>query len=93
MSDDDAQRLLDQFPQRSEEGGGDGSIDGPVIDGQVSAMVVPTVTWSPRTTGWRTASPMARMAACGGLITAVNCRMPYMPRLLTVKVLQESSSG
>ncbi len=30
-------------------------------------MVVAMVTWSSRATGWRTASPTARMAACGGI--------------------------
>ena len=56
-------------------------------------MVVPMVTWSPCTTGWRVASPAARIAAWSGVIIAVNCPMPYIRRLLMEKVAQESLSG
>ena len=41
---------------------------------------------------WPT-SPTARIAACGGLITASKRRMPYIPRLETVNVPPQSSAG
>ena len=34
-----------------------------------------------------------RIAACGGLITAVNASTPYMPRFETVNVPPETSGG
>mmetsp|Transcript_1425 Transcript_1425/g.3501 ORF Transcript_1425/g.3501 Transcript_1425/m.3501 type:complete len:239 (+) Transcript_1425:132-848(+) len=37
--------------------------------------------------------PTARMHACGALMMAVNCLMPNMPRLETVKVPPMNSSG
>src|SRR5881398_2805380 len=46
-----------------------------------------------RTTGRGVSSPTARIAACGGLITATNRRMPYIPRFETVNVPAESSGG
>ncbi len=36
---------------------------------------------------------MARIAPCGGLITASNCVMPYMPRLEMLKLPPWYSSG
>mmetsp|Transcript_9016 Transcript_9016/g.28346 ORF Transcript_9016/g.28346 Transcript_9016/m.28346 type:complete len:200 (-) Transcript_9016:333-932(-) len=39
------------------------------------------------------APPIARMAACGGLIIAVKCLTPNMPRLETVNVPPWNSSG
>ena len=38
-------------------------------------------------------APTARIAACGGLITAAKFSMPNIPRLETVKVPPESSGG
>ena len=38
-------------------------------------------------------APTARIAACGGLITAEKLSIPYIPRLETVKVAPESSGG
>src|SRR4051794_8141292 len=39
-----------------------------------------------RATGVSTVAPTARIAACGGLITATNCSMPNMPRFEIVNV-------
>ena len=39
------------------------------------------------------AAPQARMALLGGLMIAVKCSTPNMPRLLTVKVLSAMSSA
>ena len=38
-------------------------------------------------------APTARIAACGGLITAAKLSIPNIPRLETVKVAPESSGG
>jgi len=46
-----------------------------------------------RTTGCSVIAPTARIAACGGLMTAVKWVTPYMPRLETVKVPPPSSGG
>ena len=50
-------------------------------------MTLRTTTSPSRTTGSVFDAPTARMQASGGLMMAVNSSMPYMPRLLTVKVL------
>src|SRR5450759_5919325 len=59
----------------------------------VTLIVVPGTTAPSRTTGSALAAPTARMAASGGLITAVKWSTPNMPRLLTVKVPPVNSSG
>ena len=46
-----------------------------------------------RTTGCSTSAPTARIAACGGLITAVKLLTPYIPRLETATVPPDSSGG
>jgi len=56
--------------------------------------MVGRATSSPsRETARSVMAPMARIAACGGLMTAVKPLMPNMPRLETVKVPPESSGG
>ena len=45
------------------------------------------------TAGRFSSLPTVRIAACGGLMIAVNCSMPNMPRFETVKVPPESSGG
>jgi hypothetical protein len=45
------------------------------------------------TTGLFSSLPTVRMAACGGLMIAVNCSMPNMPRFDTVNVPPDSSGG
>jgi hypothetical protein len=59
----------------------------------VSAMTWPTTISPSRTTGVASSDPTARIAACGGLITAVKPLMPNMPRFETVKVPADSSGG
>jgi hypothetical protein len=56
-------------------------------------MIGRTVTSPSRTTGRSVSSPTARIAAWGGLITAVKRLMPNMPRFETVKVPDDSSGG
>src|SRR6478735_8344520 len=51
------------------------------------------VIWPSRTTGRSAIAPTARIAACGGLITAEKPSIPYIPRLETVNVAPESSGG
>src|ERR687895_282792 len=46
-----------------------------------------------RTTGRSAIAPTERIAAWGGLITALKFDTPYIPRLETVKVPPESSGG
>ena len=46
-----------------------------------------------RTTARGSILPTARIAACGGLMTALNSVTPNMPRFETVKVPPESSGG
>src|SRR5680860_1330217 len=46
-----------------------------------------------RTTGRSSTAPTARIAACGGLITAEKPSIPYIPRLETVKVAPELSGA
>src|SRR5579862_5115671 len=45
-----------------------------------------TTTAPSRATGVSTVAPTARIAACGGLRTAMNCSTPNMPRFEIVKV-------
>ncbi len=45
------------------------------------------------TTGFSLIAPTARMVAAGGLMTAVNSSIPYIPRFETVKVAPWYSSG
>src|ERR1700694_2923691 len=52
-----------------------------------------TTTCPSATTGVGVIEPIARMADSGGLITAVKLSTSNMPRLLTVKVPPENSSG
>ena len=56
-------------------------------------MMSRTTTSRSRTTGVGVSAPTARIAACGGLMTAAKFEIPYMPRLDTVKVPPESSGG
>ena len=46
-----------------------------------------------RTTGRSATSPTARIAACGGLITALKRRTPNMPRFETVNVPSPSCAA
>jgi hypothetical protein len=55
-------------------------------------MTVAVVSLPFLTTGSRRAAPIARMAACGGLMIAPNSSVPNMPRLVTVSVPPSSSS-
>src|SRR5436309_2572832 len=57
----------------------------------VRCMRCPATTWPSRTTGASRTAPTASTPACGGVITAVKLRTPYMPRFDTVKVALESS--
>src|SRR5664280_1177880 len=59
----------------------------------VSVQTLPGTTAPARTTGSSRMDPTARIAASGGLMMAVNCSMPNIPRLLTVKVPPRNSSG
>src|SRR3954469_4026365 len=59
----------------------------------VSSMVARTVSSPSRTTARGSSAPTARIAACGGLMTATKRRMPYMPRLGIVNVPAEDSGG
>ena len=52
-----------------------------------------TTTSPSRTTGVGAIAPTARIAACGGLMTATKLWIPNMPRLDTVNVPDESSGG
>src|SRR5439155_10321207 len=52
----------------------------------VIVIVGRTSTAPFRATGVSIVAPTARMAACGGLSTATNCSMPYIPRLEIVNV-------
>src|SRR3954470_22368397 len=45
------------------------------------------------TAGFFLSAPTVRIAACGGVITAVNSSMPYMPRLEIVNVPPATSGG
>src|SRR5215210_8039188 len=56
-------------------------------------MIARTWTSPSRTTGRGVISPTARIAACGGLITAVKRLIPNIPRLETLNVPDESSGG
>ena len=56
-------------------------------------MIGRTATSPSTTTGRGVISPTARIAACGGLITAVKRLMPNMPRFETLNVPPESSGG
>src|SRR6185437_12167021 len=50
-------------------------------------VIIGLATSSPsRTTGRSSVAPTARIAACGGLSTAVNCSTPNMPRFEIVNV-------
>src|SRR5438105_11319825 len=60
---------------------------------RVQVITVATASWPSRTTGCCCPVPTARMPPCGGLITAANSRMPYMPRLEIEKVPPWNSSS
>ena len=50
-------------------------------------------TWSPAQTGCVLMRPTPRIAHSGRLMIGVNASMPYIPRLVSVKVLPANSSG
>src|SRR5439155_1074536 len=58
----------------------------------VTVILRPGTIWPSRTTGVSRIVPTARIAACGGLITAVNSVTGSMPRLERVKVAPVRSS-
>src|SRR5919206_340017 len=57
----------------------------------VSSITVLTLTSPSRTTGRGVISPTARIAACGGLITAPKRLIPYIPRVDTADLPGDSS--
>ena len=86
-------RRLEEVPQGRQEGRAHGAVDDPVVAESVSDILWPMATWSPLTTGFRTAAPTARIAALGGLIIAQNRSIPIIPRFETQKVPPVNSSG
>src|SRR5918992_164963 len=58
----------------------------------VIVIVGRTTTSQPSATARGSAAPTARIAACGGLSTAMNCSTPYMPRFEIVNVPSARSS-
>src|SRR5919206_382432 len=59
----------------------------------VSSITALTLTSPSRTTGRGVSSPTARIAACGGVITATKRLIPYMPRVETGNVPPQSARG
>ena len=65
-----------------EQLGAERAIDRPIVNGERHAHHGGDLQLSFLTIGRFSAGfTAARMLACGGLITALNCAMPYMPRL------------
>src|SRR5918995_733134 len=52
----------------------------------VTVIIARTTTSPPRATGRSSTEPTARIAACGGFSTAMNCWTPNMPRFEIVNV-------
>ena len=59
----------------------------------VRFMPLRTTSSPSRTTGLGSILPTARIADCGGLMTAVNVVTPYMPRFVIENVAPDSSGG
>ena len=56
-------------------------------------MIRATASWPLCTTGRSATVPSARMAACPGMMIEAMASTPYIPRLETVKLPPEISSG
>ena len=87
------ERVLEPLADAAEELGGVGAVEDAVVAGERELHDRADVTSPSRTTGRGVISPTARIAACGGLITAVKRLMPNMPRFETLNVPEDSSGG
>ena len=88
------QRVLDELLERGEELRADRAVD----DAMVAGRACSSSPWRPRARhpsrpARCSPAPTARMPPCGGLMTAANSRMPYMPRLEIEKVPPWNSSS
>ena len=79
-------RVFDEGFERGDKLGAERAIDGTVIGRERGLICVAMTILPSRTTGRSSPAPMAMMLACGGLITASNSSIPYMPRLETAEV-------
>jgi len=84
---------LEEVADAGEELGGLGAVEDAVVAAEGDVHLVARGDFVVVDDGccWRV--PTARIAACGGLMTAVKLVIAYMPRFETVKVAPESSGG
>ena len=89
------QRLLEQLLDAREELRAVRAVEDAVVADQRQRQLVAGDDAARRRrppASWRSA-PTVRIAACGGLMIAVKCSTPYMPRFETVNVPPASSGG
>lgn len=86
LSEEGSQRMLEGVAQRCKPLGCSGAVEDPVVDREGQVHHGAHDDLAVLTTGRAVAGPTARITAWGGLITASQRSMPYMPRLLIVKV-------
>ena len=87
------ERILEALADAAEELGGVRAVEDPWSQASVRRMMLRTASSPSWTTGVGPMAPTARIAAWGGLMTAVKLWIPNMPRFDTVKVPEESSGG
>ena len=87
------ERLFEQLADAGEEARGVGAVEDAVVARERRRHPRRATTRSPSTTARGSTAPTARIAACGGLMTASKLSIPNMPRFETVNVPPESSGG